>query len=401
MKNLITIIAILLLTIVNANADVRKMTFENKEGKDVDDLHIRFTRNNVEWDNDADHTFDNVRHNAGQSEFNFWGTTIPDGGSATLTFEAPGEIKIAEWWWTKGGNAAKNGDQVGKSKVDNGGSVLSFQGGPATGNGMYMVALNGHMEMFQTQPGMLPQQTMNMFMGFIQAEFNSGGSQVLYFVPQSPQSLYIAANITGDSTKPFTLQIAQMDLTQPLLVAPFLPSRLNLTTLIEGRYNPALNKMKSDYIDVTFRSQSPPFNNLYTTSCWLDSTGKAEAWTYGIPDGLPFFIQVNHRNTIETWSALGTNMFTAKNCAYNFTMSAGSAFGANQKLVGAKFCLYSGDTNQDDVVDGTDMSAVDNDAANYASGYLPTDLTGDEAVDATDYAITDNNASAFVGVIKP
>jgi hypothetical protein len=401
MKNLITIIAIMLLTIINANADVRKITFENKEEVAVDDLHIRFTRNNVEWDNDEPHTFDNVRHNVGQSDYNFWGTTIPAGGTAELTFEGPGDIEIAEWWWTKGGNALKNGDKVGKSKKDNGGAILSFQGGPATGNGMYMVSLNGQLEMFQTQPGMLPPQTMNMFMGFIQTEFNSGGNQLIYTVPQSPQSLYIAANTTGDSTKPLILQVAQVDLTQPLYLTPFLPSRLNLTTLIEGRYNHSQNKMKSDYIDVTFRSQSPPFNNLYTTTCWLDSTGKAEAWTYGIPDGLPFFIQVNHRNTVETWSANGNNMFVAKTCAYNFTLSAGSAFGANQKLLGTKFCLYSGDTNQDDVVDGTDMSSVDNDAANYASGYLPTDLTGDDAVDATDYAITDNNASAFVGVVRP
>lgn len=401
MKTLTIITAIIFLAALNVNADVRKMKFENKEGQDVDDLHIRFTRNNVTWDNDETHTFDNVRHNDGQSEFNFWGTTIADDGTAELTFEAPGEIKIAEWWWTKGGNALKNGDKVGKSKTDNGGSVLSFFGGPATGNGLYVVSFNGQTEFFQTHQGFMPQQTMNMFMGFIQTEFNSGGTQQVYFVPQSPQSVYIAANTGGDSTKPLTIQIAQQDMTQPMNPAPFLPSELKLTTLLEGRYNTSALKMKSDYIDVTLRSQTAPYPVLSTVSTWLDSTGKATVWYYGIPDGQPFFIQVNHMNTIETWSSTGNNMFVAKNLIYDFTSAAGKAYGSNQVLKGSKYCLYAGDTNQDGVVDGTDMSAVDNDAANYATGYLATDLTGDEAVDATDYALTDNNASAFVGAVRP
>lgn len=38
--------------------------------------------------------------------------------------------------------------------------------------------------------------------------------------------------------------------------------------------------------------------------------------------------------------------------------------------------MYSGDVNQDGTVDASDVSIIDNDAANFAGGYIVTDLTG-------------------------
>ena len=57
--------------------------------------------------------------------------------------------------------------------------------------------------------------------------------------------------------------------------------------------------------------------------------------------------------------------------------------------------------DQDGTVDATDLSAIDNNASNFISGYVVTDLTGDDFVDGTDFAIADNNAASFVSVIRP
>jgi len=65
------------------------------------------------------------------------------------------------------------------------------------------------------------------------------------------------------------------------------------------------------------------------------------------------------------------------------------------------FAFYSGDVNQDGTIDATDISMIDNDAANFVSGYVVTDLTGDDFVDGTDFVIADNNAAIFVSVIRP
>lgn len=66
-----------------------------------------------------------------------------------------------------------------------------------------------------------------------------------------------------------------------------------------------------------------------------------------------------------------------------------------------RHAFYSGDVNQDGTVDATDLSMIDNDAYNFVTGYVKTDLTGDNFVDATDAAIADNNAANFVSVVRP
>ena len=85
----------------------------------------------------------------------------------------------------------------------------------------------------------------------------------------------------------------------------------------------------------------------------------------------------------------------------DMTSSQQQAYGSNMKLVGAKWTFYSGDVNRDGIIDGNDMSSIDNDASQFLTGYEATDLNGDSFVDATDLGIADNNSLNFVSVIRP
>ncbi|MEO6694021.1 MAG: dockerin type I domain-containing protein, partial [Ignavibacteria bacterium] len=90
--------------------------------------------------------------------------------------------------------------------------------------------------------------------------------------------------------------------------------------------------------------------------------------------------------------------------AYNFTPAANTAYGNNQIQVDispARFAVYSGDVDQDGVVDATDASLVDNDALNFITGYVMTDVDGNNFVDASDASIVDNNALNFVALSRP
>ena len=66
-----------------------------------------------------------------------------------------------------------------------------------------------------------------------------------------------------------------------------------------------------------------------------------------------------------------------------------------------RFAIYSGDVNQDGIVDASDALMVDNDANIFATGYVVTDVNGDYSVDATDALIVDNNSTNFVSKITP
>ncbi|MDQ3022552.1 MAG: hypothetical protein M3R36_18595, partial [Bacteroidota bacterium] len=96
--------------------------------------------------------------------------------------------------------------------------------------------------------------------------------------------------------------------------------------------------------------------------------------------------------------------FSAGTLTYDFTPAANKAFGSNQIQVDispVRFAIYSGDVNQDGIVDVIDLGTIDNDAFNFASGYLVTDINGDNFVDVIDLGIADNNAANFVSVIRP
>jgi hypothetical protein len=90
--------------------------------------------------------------------------------------------------------------------------------------------------------------------------------------------------------------------------------------------------------------------------------------------------------------------------AYDFTSSKAQAYGSNIVQVSASpnnFAMYSGDVNDDGLVELSDIINVFNDAESFQSGYAISDLNGDNLVTLADLIIVYNNASMFVSEIKP
>ena len=179
---------------------------------------------------------------------------------------------------------------------------------------------------------------------------------------------------------------------------------LSLTVFCEGFYNASSNTMNtSDTMVVLLRSSVSPYAVVDSARSVISINGTASISFQNAVGGTPYYIVVKHRNTIETWSATPLS-FIGGALNFNLTESLTSAFGNN--LIGVdtspvKFAIYSGDANHDGTVDASDLSMIDNDAQNFVSGYVVTDLTGDDFVDGTDFAIADNNAANFVSAISP
>lgn len=53
------------------------------------------------------------------------------------------------------------------------------------------------------------------------------------------------------------------------------------------------------------------------------------------------------------------------------------------------------------VIDGSDGLLIDNDAFNFITGYVDSDVNGDKVVDGSDALITGNNSDNFVSVVRP
>jgi hypothetical protein len=131
----------------------------------------------------------------------------------------------------------------------------------------------------------------------------------------------------------------------------------------------------------------------------LSTSGQAAVSVPGTNSG-SYYLTVKHRNSIETVSALPLTL-SGTSISYDFTDNAGKAFGDNMKAVDGIYVLYGGDVNQDGVVDGLDMIPVDNQAANFGTGYIPEDINGDGSIDALDMIVLDNNAAGFIAAVLP
>lgn len=178
---------------------------------------------------------------------------------------------------------------------------------------------------------------------------------------------------------------------------------LNLTSIIEGFYRPASNTMVSDVAKVYLRNAASPYAIVDSSTATISTLGTGAFYYSNVSNGTNYYIVFRHRNSIETWSDVG-HSFSSGVMNFDFTTAANKAFGSNQTQVDAspvEFAIYNGDVNQDGVIEGSDLSLIDNDAFNFNKGYLPTDINGDNFIDGTDASIAGNNAFNFVVRVTP
>jgi hypothetical protein len=173
-----------------------------------------------------------------------------------------------------------------------------------------------------------------------------------------------------------------------------------------GRLKSSLNNADGisnmEFCDTVQIQLFDSINNViaFSVKTRVDTAGISQIYIPSNMSNNKYYLLVKHRGSIETWS--NSAILIRNGITYNFTNSVSKAFGDNLKNDGhGVFLIYSGDINQDGFVDGNDFVDVDNDNANFVSGYTDTDVNGDGFVDGNDFIIIDNNNSNFIGIVKP
>ena len=178
---------------------------------------------------------------------------------------------------------------------------------------------------------------------------------------------------------------------------------LSLTACIQGFYDSATNLMISDTVRVFLRNSSAPYNIVDSAKGKLSSSGAGSFAFSNAVNGVNYYLVIMHRNSLETWS-MTTHAFVSNSLTLNMTASALMAYGNNLVQVDAapvRYADYSGDVNQDGLVDLTDIVNVYNAASAFVTGYKVSDINGDDLTDLTDILITYNNSSSFVSKATP
>jgi len=199
--------------------------------------------------------------------------------------------------------------------------------------------------------------------------------------------------------------IVNPTINQQLLVIEGETLSLNLKLFIEGYYN-GFSTMKPvkynqdgvapltdvEAITVELHNPTAPYATVATASTMLKTTGTAACRFPLVSSGL-YYIVVKNSNAIQTWSNT-PQLIGNSTSNYDFSTAANRSYGNNMIDLGeGVFGFYSGDINQDEVIDGSDATDLDFDIFNSEFGIKATDLNGDGSVDGSDATFFSNNSN--------
>ncbi len=178
---------------------------------------------------------------------------------------------------------------------------------------------------------------------------------------------------------------------------------LYLKAAMSGLYDVQTNTLRArDTLSVYMHSVTSPYNVIDSAKSLVDTITFRGIFNFpNITTGV-YYAVVKYKNGLETWSRNGgDSLIRGDQVSYDFTDDSTKAFGNNLERKGSIYCIYSGDVNQNGIIDLQDLGLIENAITNFTSGYSANDINGDNFVDLTDAQITDNYVNDFITVIKP
>jgi trimeric autotransporter adhesin len=200
-------------------------------------------------------------------------------------------------------------------------------------------------------------------------------------------------------------------------------SIVNLKLFVQGYYDDGIAAMRSVKLN-QWDGVTPPtapaadevediivelhhattFALVTSTTATLKTDGTISCSYPSAPVG-SFYVAVKGTNMVQTWSANPITVPTVT--PYDFSTGLGQAYTlafdpmVEMPVGSGVYGFYSGDINQDGVVDGSDSTFLSDDIDNSAFGALPTDLNGDGSVDGSDFTFFSDNAENSVFSQQP
>ncbi len=178
---------------------------------------------------------------------------------------------------------------------------------------------------------------------------------------------------------------------------------INLSVASEGLYNPLTNHHRmQDTVFAYLRETTSPYDIVDSSEAYIDRYTLNATLNFSRAPKENLYVEITTKNTIAVWYLWDSPQ--SDNLNLDLIRSPGYVLGSNEKRINIAlnyYGLYTGDVNQDGIVDGTDTQLIDNDANAFVSGYSIQDLNGDNFVDGTDALLAGNNADNFISVITP
>ncbi len=194
---------------------------------------------------------------------------------------------------------------------------------------------------------------------------------------------------------------------------------ITVKAIIEGYYNsnsvmnPVLYQLNqtsdssiTDSVYIKIWNPNNLVDSIPTFLCHtlLNKNGNAIVSLPSNLSGGYYYISINHKNSLETWSASTVRLLS--DSMYDFSNSLSKAYSNSLNtpmkfLSSGKYALFSGDVNQDGLINSVDLQQVEITAKNIGFGYFKDDINGDGVVDLIDLQIIENNKILFLNKARP
>lgn len=164
-----------------------------------------------------------------------------------------------------------------------------------------------------------------------------------------------------------------------------LAASITITAIVDALYNTSNNTLnKKDTLTVYLRNSFMPYSILDSAKILLDTLNFSGTAFFNTTPSGTYYISVKYRNALETWTKSGGETYTTgTSMVYDFTTAQSQSFGNSTVLKNGKYCIVSGDLNQDGFVNGNDFTLFSQQFGQ--TGYLSADLNGDNNVNGNDF----------------
>ena len=142
---------------------------------------------------------------------------------------------------------------------------------------------------------------------------------------------------------------------------------MNLKIIPEGLYDAASdNLFKKGSVTLYIRNLISPYQIIDSAVANIDSVNLSASFNFqsAILTSGNYYFSVKTKNTLETWCKAGGIVLDTGVNYYDMTTSASQAYGNNMVLKGSRYCVYSGNVNNDMIIDTDD----------YPPEYLPVGM---------------------------
>lgn len=313
-------------------------------------------------------------------------------------------------------NAYINNNVIDSNNIQNspalGGSGINFNGASSQVSVVTRNIIRGNLWGITIQNTAKPNlgnlsnaDTTDVGLNQIYDNMNTG--QIYDLFNNTPDSIYAENNYWGTGNVDSVEAHISHNPDNPALgYVKYLPLRAMVLTLnvgLEGLVRASGRMGRKDSVTVYLREVTAPYSIVDSARSFVDTALYTGTFRFtSALDGM-YYMVVKHFNSIETWSRIGGELFTVSGPnTYSFIDDSAKAYGGNTVLTRTRYCNYTGDVDQNGVVNQSDLIPIYNDATAFVTGNrIVTDLTGDSIVDLRDITRVTNNITRFVTVKSP